>query len=73
MLVFSRKPGESFFIGDDVEVTLIKHANGKTRIGITAPKNLVIHRSEVRQRILAECASVASDASTTSATEMPQQ
>lgn len=44
MLVISRKPGESFFIGDDIVVTIIDTNLGRSKIGITAPKELSIRR-----------------------------
>ena len=50
MLVISRNNGESVTIGDDIEVTLLVSKTGKARIGISAPENYPIFRSEVRVR-----------------------
>lgn len=47
MLVFSRTKGESFLIGDDIEITLIEIRGDKARIGIVAPKTTPVHRREV--------------------------
>ena len=48
MLVLARDEGESIMIGDDIEVTLIRSANGKARIGVNAPLDVSIDRSEIR-------------------------
>lgn len=54
MLVLSRGVGESIVIGDDIEVFLIHSDRGKARIGIKAPKNVVVNRREIADRLLAE-------------------
>jgi carbon storage regulator len=54
MLVFSRKQGESFFIGDDIEVTVLGYHGKQVRFGINAPKELPVHRSEIYERIKRE-------------------
>lgn len=47
MLVISRKAGESIHIGTDIilQVTAIK--GGRIQIGITAPREVSIRRSEL--------------------------
>lgn len=47
MLVLKRKSGESLLIGDNIEVRIIEVEEGKVKIGIEAPKNVTILRSEV--------------------------
>lgn len=47
MLVLSRKKEESIRIGDDVVVTVVRTGPNACRIGITAPKNVKIVRSEL--------------------------
>ncbi len=48
MLVLSRRLGEVIYIGDDIIITLVDIDNGKVRLGIDAPRSIVIERSEVR-------------------------
>jgi carbon storage regulator len=48
MLIISRKAGESFFIGDDIEVTICEIGPDKIRVGINAPKDISICRKEIR-------------------------
>ncbi|MDR0804724.1 MAG: carbon storage regulator [Oscillospiraceae bacterium] len=47
MLVITRKAGEGFFIGDDVEVTILECNGDRAKIGIYAPRNVKIMRSEL--------------------------
>jgi carbon storage regulator len=54
MLVLSRQRDESIMIGDDVEITIVDVRGGKVRLGITAPKNVSVHRKEIYQAIQKE-------------------
>ncbi len=54
MLVLSRQKDESIIIGDDVEVTIVDVRGNKVRLGITAPKNISVHRREVYDAIQRE-------------------
>ena len=54
MLVLSRQKDESIIIGDDVEVTIVDIRGNKVRLGITAPKNIPVHRREVYEAIQKE-------------------
>ena len=51
MLVLSRKPGESLVIGRDITVTVIRMKGNVAQLGIDAPKEVPIHRSELHERI----------------------
>ncbi|MBX7190576.1 MAG: carbon storage regulator CsrA [Sandaracinaceae bacterium] len=54
MLTLTRREGESIAIGDDIEITIVDVGRGKVRVGIVAPRNLAILRSEVLSRIVEE-------------------
>jgi len=49
MLVITRKPKESIKIGDDVTIRFLRYdkKNNELRIGIEAPKNITIARTEI--------------------------
>jgi carbon storage regulator len=49
MLVLSRKAGQSIKIGDDVTVHVIQMNSNQVRIGIDAPDDVLILRSEVKK------------------------
>ncbi|MFT5325019.1 MAG: carbon storage regulator [Planctomycetaceae bacterium] len=51
MLVLSRKTSESILIGDSIEVRVLEISGGRVRIGIMAPAEVPVHRSEVWERI----------------------
>ena len=55
MLVLSRKNGESIVVGDGserIEFTIVQIRGDKVRVGITAPKAVPVHRSEVHSAIV---------------------
>lgn len=54
MLVLSRKKNESIIINDDIKVTIVEIRGDKVRLGIEAPKEIPIHRSEIHAAIQTE-------------------
>jgi carbon storage regulator len=54
MLVLSRQKDESIMVGDDVEITIVDVRGDKVRLGITAPKEIPVHRREVYEAIQRE-------------------
>ena len=51
MLILSRKIKETLMIGDDVTVTVLAVNGNQVRIGITAPKDVTVHREEIYNKI----------------------
>ena len=54
MLVLSRQRDEVIKIGDDIEITVVDIRGDKVRLGITAPKEVQVHRKEVYEAIRRE-------------------
>jgi len=54
MLVLTRRPGESICVGNGIVVTVLSTENGRARIGIEAPRDVRIDRTEVRTKKLAQ-------------------
>jgi carbon storage regulator len=54
MLILTRTVGEVVMIGDNVTVAIIGVKGGQIRIGITAPKDVAVHRKEIFKRIRRE-------------------
>lgn len=52
MLVLSRHINESIMIGSTIEVKLLDIRGDIARLGITAPKDVSVHRREVYEQIL---------------------
>ncbi len=48
MLVVTRKANESITISDNVEITVLEITKDKVKIGINAPKEVKIFRSELK-------------------------
>ena len=51
MLIFTRSTGETVKIGDNVTVTILSSKGGHVRLGISAPRDIPVHRQEVFERI----------------------
>ena len=47
MLVLTRKRGQSIIIGDDITLTVLLVEHGKVRIGIQAPEDTPVFRTEI--------------------------
>ena len=47
MLVLTRKLMEKLFIGDDICVTVVRIEGGQVRLGIEAPRDVSVVRSEL--------------------------
>lgn len=57
MLVLSRKKNESIIIDENIVITVVEIRGDKVRLGIQAPREVPIHRSEVHAAIQSEQAS----------------
>ena len=53
MLVLSRKKNESIVVDDSIVITVVEIRGDKVRLGIEAPREVPIHRSEVRDKMAA--------------------
>lgn len=54
MLVLTRRPGESIYIGNGIKLTVVTIGPGRVKIGIEAPPTVRIDREEVHTRIQQE-------------------
>jgi carbon storage regulator len=50
-LILTRKIGERIYIGSDVSIQLIDIRGGQAKIGISAPRDVAVHREEIFKRI----------------------
>ena len=51
LLVLSRKKNESIIINDNITIVVVEIRGDKVRLGVEAPKNIVVHRNEVYEAI----------------------
>ena len=47
MLVLTRRLKESIMVGDDIEISILSIEGDQVKLGISAPKNVDIHRKEI--------------------------
>ena len=64
MLVLTRKTNESIIIGDNIAVTVVAVEGDQVRLGVTAPKDIAVHRQEVYEQIKKENLEAAQSSST---------
>lgn len=54
MLVLTRKVDQSITIGSDIRVTVLEIRGNQVRLGIEAPKETSVHRTEIYEMIVEE-------------------
>jgi carbon storage regulator len=47
MLILQRSKGQSIYIGDQIKVHFLNSIDGAIKVGIEAPKEIVILRNEI--------------------------
>ncbi|MBS1818549.1 MAG: carbon storage regulator CsrA [Acidobacteria bacterium] len=62
MLVVTRKRGESIVVGDGIEIQVVSVGRQGVRIGVTAPRDVPVHRREVYDLVVAANRSAARSA-----------
>jgi carbon storage regulator len=61
VLVFTRKRDEAIVIGNGIEIRVVRIGKDGVRLGITAPADVPVHRSEIYRLVEASNASAASN------------
>ena len=46
MLITSRREGEAFLIGDDIEILIVRVGRSRVRVGIRAPRGSRVYPGE---------------------------
>ena len=54
MLVLERKSDESVMIGDNIRIKILKVQGNSVRIGIEAPREVLVYREEIYEQIKKE-------------------
>jgi carbon storage regulator len=64
VLVFTRKADEAIVIGDGIEVRVLRLGKSSVKLGVTASRQVPVHRREVYDQIRQANVTAAADAST---------
>lgn len=48
MLVIRRRAGETVLIGDDIEIDILEVTHTQVKLGIRAPKQVIVLRKEIQ-------------------------
>jgi len=51
MLVLSRKINQSIMVGDNVRIVVVAVDRDQVKLGIEAPRDIPVHRSEIYEEI----------------------
>jgi carbon storage regulator len=51
MLILTRRINETINIDNNIQVKIISVKGGQVRIGVTAPKDVIVHREEIYKLI----------------------
>ena len=51
MLVLNRRVGEVIKIGEEIDITILETSGRQVRVGIQAPRSIVVLREEIYLRI----------------------
>jgi len=54
MLILTRRVGEALMVGDETKIVVLGVKGSQIRLGINAPKDIMVHREEIFDKIQEE-------------------
>lgn len=51
MLILTRRPGESLYMGDHIKITILSVQGKQIKIGLDVPDDMTVYREEVYLRV----------------------
>ncbi|MGE4297837.1 MAG: carbon storage regulator CsrA [Desulfovibrionaceae bacterium] len=51
MLILTRRPGESIYLGDSIKVTVLSVQGRQVKIGLEVPEDMTVYREELYLRV----------------------
>lgn len=54
MLILTRKPGESLYLGDDIKLKVLSIQGKQIKLGLEVPDDLIVYREEIYLKIKQE-------------------
>lgn len=54
MLILTRKPGESLYLGENIKITILGMQGKQVKLGLEVPRDTTVYREEVYKRVIDE-------------------
>lgn len=54
MLILTRRPGESLYVGENIRITVLSMQGKQVKIGLDVPEDMTVYREEVYKRVMEE-------------------
>ncbi|MBO4313464.1 MAG: carbon storage regulator CsrA [Desulfovibrio sp.] len=54
MLILTRRPGESLYLGDNIRITVLGMQGKQVKLGLDVPAETTVYREEVYKRVIEE-------------------
>ncbi|MBQ9452994.1 MAG: carbon storage regulator CsrA [Desulfovibrio sp.] len=54
MLILTRRPGESLYLGDKIRITVLGMQGKQVKLGLDVPSDTTVYREEVYKRVIEE-------------------
>ena len=54
MLILTRRPGESLYLGENIRITVLGIQGRQVKLGLDVPKETTVYREEVYKRVIEE-------------------
>lgn len=54
MLILTRRPGESLYLGENIRITVLGIQGRQVKIGLDVPSDTTVYREEVYKRVIEE-------------------
>lgn len=54
MLILTRRPGESLYLGENIKITVLGMQGKQVKLGLEVPSDTTVYREEVYKRVIEE-------------------
>ncbi|MBE6441448.1 MAG: carbon storage regulator CsrA [Desulfovibrio desulfuricans] len=54
MLILTRRPGESLYLGDKIRITVLGMQGKQVKLGLDVPSDTTVYREEVYKKVVEE-------------------
>lgn len=54
MLILTRRPGESLYLGEDIKITILGMQGKQVKLGLEVPRDTTVYREEVYEKVIEE-------------------